>query len=193
MRVGIFVGLAPSLAGACESVKKNPIQVIEFMTRLNVKLAVFSPRGSSPYPTSVQLNPGGKYFSWKVWVPLYCFHGNIHDVVGIITTCIGRLCVIILPADPQKTRMLSETERALALARLSADEAVATRGRKERTTLRLVLRAFNFNVRFDVLIHLHTLRIVLALQTVLCTLCFTLVNISFQGLSLFLPTVVASR
>jgi len=136
MRVGIFVGLAPSLAGAFGGLLASGLLSVPDI---------------------------GTVKSWR----------KIFLVEGIITTCIGLLCVIILPADPQKTRMLSETERALALARLSADEVVATRGRKERTTLRLVLRAFNFN-------------------TVLCTLCFTLVNISFQGLSLFLPTVVAS-
>jgi len=136
MRVGIFFGLSPSLAGAFGGLLASGLLSVPDI---------------------------GTVKSWR----------KIFLVEGIVTTCIGLLCIIIIPADPQKTRMLSESERALALARMSADQAVATRGRKERTTLRLVLRAFNFN-------------------TALCTLCFILINISFQGLSLFLPTVVAS-
>lgn len=43
--------------------------------------------------------------------------------------------------------MLNEKERALALARIDADRPVkGTEGRKERTTLPLIWRAFNFNV-----------------------------------------------
>jgi hypothetical protein len=45
--------------------------------------------------------------------------------------------------------MLDEEERALALARIDADQVVRTHGRKEPTTLRLVLRAFNLHVSFN--------------------------------------------
>lgn len=42
--------------------------------------------------------------------------------------------------------MLNAEERALALARIDADQIVSTHGQKEPTTLKLILRAFNFNV-----------------------------------------------
>jgi hypothetical protein len=42
--------------------------------------------------------------------------------------------------------MLNEEQRALAIARLDADAVVKVSGRKERTTLRLVIRSLNFNV-----------------------------------------------
>jgi len=105
--------------------------------------------------------------------------GTIHSwrklflIEGIITTGIGLLCIFIIPTDPQHTKMFSPEERELALARIDADQTVRTYGKKERTTLKLVLRAFNFN-------------------TTICTLCYIMLNISFQGLSLFMPTIVAS-
>ncbi|KAJ7091474.1 MFS general substrate transporter [Mycena belliarum] len=86
---------------------------------------------------------------------------KIFLVEGIMTTGIGLLCFFMIPTDPQHTRMLNPEERALALARIDADQAVRTYGRKEPTTFRLVLN-------------------------------YTLANISFQGLSLFLPTVIAT-
>jgi hypothetical protein len=42
--------------------------------------------------------------------------------------------------------MLNEEERALALARIHADQVVGTHGRKERTSLKLVARSFSFSV-----------------------------------------------
>ncbi|KAJ7622953.1 MFS general substrate transporter [Mycena polygramma] len=98
---------------------------------------------------------------------------KIFLVEGIITTGIGLLCFIIIPTDPQHTRMLTPEEKALALARIDADQVVRTHGRKEQTTFKLVWRAFNIN-------------------TTLCLLCYIMVNISFQGLSLFMPTVIAT-
>ena len=58
----------------------------------------------------------------------------------------GLLCVIIFPTHPQHTRMLNEEERALALARIDADQAVSTHGRKEPTSVRLIFRAFSLHV-----------------------------------------------
>ncbi|GLB41650.1 putative MFS general substrate transporter [Lyophyllum shimeji] len=98
---------------------------------------------------------------------------KIFLIEGIITTGFGLLCFLILPADPQRTRMLNEEERALALARIDADQAVKTQGRRERATFALVLRSFSFH-------------------TILCTVIYVMLNISFQGLSLFMPTVVAT-
>ncbi|KAJ6514989.1 MFS general substrate transporter [Mycena vitilis] len=98
---------------------------------------------------------------------------KIFLVEGIITTGIGLLCFIIIPTDPQHTRMLTPEEKALALARIDADQVVQTHSRKEHTTFKLVWRAFNIN-------------------TTLCLLCYIMANISFQGLSLFMPTVIAT-
>ncbi|KAJ7043759.1 MFS general substrate transporter [Mycena alexandri] len=98
---------------------------------------------------------------------------KIFLVEGIITTGIGLLCFVIIPTDPQRTRMLTPEEKALALARIDADQVVRTYGRKEPTTLKLILRSFNIN-------------------TTLCLLCYIMANISFQGLSLFMPTVIAT-
>ncbi|KAJ7180788.1 MFS general substrate transporter [Mycena filopes] len=98
---------------------------------------------------------------------------KIFLVDGIITTGIGLACFIIIPTDPQRTRMLNPEEKVLALARIDADQVVRTYGRKEPTTTRLILRSFNIN-------------------TTLCLLCAIMANISFQGLSLFMPTVIAT-
>ena len=56
------------------------------------------------------------------------------------------MLLLIVPEDPSKPRLLSAAERQLALARIDADQVVKTQGRKEKTTLKLVLRAFNFIV-----------------------------------------------
>ncbi|KAJ6518943.1 MFS general substrate transporter [Mycena sanguinolenta] len=98
---------------------------------------------------------------------------KIFLVEGIITTGFGLLCFLIIPTDPERTRMLTAEERALALARIDADQVVRTQGRKERTTFRLVWRSFNINTTF-------------------CLLGYLMANISFQGLSLFMPTVIAT-
>ncbi|KAF9006194.1 MFS general substrate transporter, partial [Cyathus striatus] len=94
--------------------------------------------------------------------------------VCIITTGIGILLLFFIPDDPRTTRFLNDDERALAIARIDADQAIKTGGRKEKTTLKLVLRSFN-------------------IHTTLCVICFIMINISFQGLSLFLPTVITTR
>ncbi|KAJ7574271.1 MFS general substrate transporter [Mycena floridula] len=141
LRVGIFFGLSPPLAGAFGGLLASGL--------LSVK------------------DIGG-VTSWR----------KIFFIEGIITTGIGLLCFFILPTDPQHTRMLNAEERALALARIDADQAARTYGRKEPTTLRLVLRSFNFNARRS--------------QTTVCAMCYLMINISFQGLSLFMPTVVAT-
>ncbi|KAK0466946.1 MFS general substrate transporter [Desarmillaria tabescens] len=105
----------------------------------------------------------GTVMSWR----------KIFLVEGIITTGFGLLCFIILPTDPQHTRMLNPQERALALTRIDADQATRVGGMRERTTWKLVWRAFNFN-------------------TAICSICYLMINVSFQGLSLFMPTVIAT-
>ncbi|KAF8954838.1 MFS general substrate transporter [Flammula alnicola] len=98
---------------------------------------------------------------------------KIFFVEGIITTGVGLLLLVIIPSDPLKSRMLNEAERKLAIARLNADQIIKTNGKREPTTLKLVARSFN-------------------IWTMVCSLGFLMINVSFQGLSLFLPTVVNS-
>jgi len=98
---------------------------------------------------------------------------KIFFVEGIITLAIGFALLFIMPDDPRKTKMLNESERSLAIARINADATVKTDGVKEKTTLKLILRSFN-------------------LWTIVCAMGYLFVNVSFQGLSLFLPTVVNS-
>lgn len=90
---------------------------------------------------------GGRYFSLKVRPHIsLTIKYQVLTTQGIITTGFGLLCFLIIPTDPQRTRIFKPAERALALARIDADQAVRTNGRKESTTLRLVWRSFNINV-----------------------------------------------
>ncbi|KAK1232371.1 hypothetical protein PQX77_004493 [Marasmius sp. AFHP31] len=131
LRVGIFFGLSPALAGAFGGLLASGLLSVDDIV------------------------------------------ANVHFAEGIITTGLGLLCFLILPNDPQNTRMFNDAERAIALARLDADQNVDTHGKKEKTTLKLVMRSFNFN-------------------TTICAISYLLINISFQGLSLFMPTVIAT-
>ncbi|KAG6811879.1 hypothetical protein H0H92_005405 [Tricholoma furcatifolium] len=72
---------------------------------------------------------------------------KIFLIEGIITTGFGLLCFLIFPADPRHTHLLNEEERALALARIDADQAVRTQGRREKTTFRLVTQALSIHLR----------------------------------------------
>jgi hypothetical protein len=62
---------------------------------------------------------------------------------GLITTILGLILLFIVPEDPSKSRMLNVAERKLALDRIDADQVVKSQGKKEKTTLPLVLRSFN--------------------------------------------------
>ncbi|TFK39756.1 MFS general substrate transporter [Crucibulum laeve] len=134
LRVGIFVGLSPTLAGAFGGLLASGLLSVS-----NI----------------------GVVSSWR----------KIFLIEGIITTGFGLILFFILPDNPRTTRMLNKEERALAIARIDKDQVVKTAGRKEATSLKLVLRSFNAH-------------------TTVCAFCFMMINISFQGLSLFLPTVV---
>ncbi|KAF4569590.1 hypothetical protein EYR40_008568 [Pleurotus pulmonarius] len=143
LRVGIFFGISPPLAGALWCL---PFKVGGLLASGLLSVGDF-----------------GAVTSWR----------KVFFIEGIITTGFGLLCFLIIPTDPQHTRIFTPAERALALARIDADQAVRTNGRKESTTLRLVWRSFNVN-------------------TMICTIAYVMINISFQGLSLFMPTVVAT-
>lgn len=53
--------------------------------------------------------------------------------------------------------MLTAEEKALALARIDADQIVRTHGRKEPTTFRLIWKSFNINVGISAPTPLRTL------------------------------------
>jgi len=80
----------------------------------------------------------------------------------------------IVPEDPSQSKILNSEERKMAMARIDADQIVKSQGVKEKTTTKLVLRSFN-------------------LITCSCILCFVLLNMSFQGMSLFLPSVIRTQ
>ncbi|KDR80782.1 hypothetical protein GALMADRAFT_241222 [Galerina marginata CBS 339.88] len=136
LRIGIFFGLSPPLAGGFGGLLASGLLSVADI---------------------------GSVQRWR----------KIFLIEGIITTGFGIFLLFFMPADPTKTRLLNEEERALAISRIDADQAVKMGGRKESTSLKLILRSFSLN-------------------TILCTISYIMINISFQGLSLFLPTVINS-
>ncbi|KAF9484525.1 MFS general substrate transporter [Pholiota conissans] len=136
IRIGLFLGISPALAGAFGGLLASGL---------------------------LSIRDFGVVHTWR----------KIFFAEGIITTSVGILLLFFIPGDPLKSRLLSEDERKLALARLNADQIVKTNGKKEPATVKLVLRSLN-------------------IWTIACCVYFILVNISFQGLSIFLPTVVNS-
>ncbi|KAF8523418.1 major facilitator superfamily domain-containing protein [Gautieria morchelliformis] len=143
-RVGIFFALSPPLAGAS-------------MFKVYV-----SEVGGLLASGLLSINSIGPVTSWR----------KIFFVEGLITAGIGVVCLFIIPADPERSRLLTKEERVLALKRIALDRVVKN-SKREKTRLNLVLRAFNFNAGLN-------------------ALCYILINISFQGLSLFMPTVIAT-
>ncbi|TEB22529.1 MFS general substrate transporter [Coprinellus micaceus] len=117
---------------------------------------------------------GGLLASGLLRVPDF---GSVHSwrkiflIEGLITTVFGLVLLFFVPEDPSKSKLLSPEERALAVARIDADRFVKTDGKTEKTTWKLVWRSFN-------------------IMTISCTVCFVIINMSFQGLSLFLPSVI---
>ncbi|KAJ3534903.1 hypothetical protein NMY22_g6720 [Coprinellus aureogranulatus] len=96
---------------------------------------------------------------------------KIFLVEGLITTVFGLILLFFVPEDPSKSKLLTAEERTLAVARIDADRIVKSEGKLEKTTWKLVWRSFN-------------------IMTISCTICFMIINMSFQGLSLWLPSVI---
>ncbi|KAF7308963.1 MFS general substrate transporter [Mycena kentingensis (nom. inval.)] len=164
----VFLGMAEggTLAGLTYIISRY-YRRRELVMRIGIFFGVSAPLGGAfgglLASGLLSVDSIGSVTSWR----------KIFLVEGVITTGVGILGFWIIPTDPVHTKMLTEEERALALARISADQAVSTDGKKERTSLSLVLRSFNIHTTF-------------------CALCYFLVNISFQGLALFMPTVIAT-
>ncbi|KAJ7578109.1 major facilitator superfamily domain-containing protein [Mycena floridula] len=106
----------------------------------------------------------GKIGSRKSWE-------NIFLVEGIITIGCGVLLMLVFPTDPETTKMLTEGERQLAIARLYADQP-SIKDTKEKITLKIVKRGI-FNV-----------------TTLACVGFFSIGNLSVQGLGIFLPSIL---
>jgi hypothetical protein len=92
----------------------------------------------------LSIKPIGSVTSWR----------KIFFVEGLITTGIGVVCLFIIPADPERSRLLTKEERVLALKRIALDRVMRS-SKREKTRLSLVLRAFNFNVSVTRIIVFH--------------------------------------
>lgn len=84
------------------------------------------------------IDPIGSVTSWR----------KIFLVEGVITTGLGVISLFIIPADPERSRLFTKAERALALKRIAADRVMKS-SKREKTRLSLVLRALNFNVSYS--------------------------------------------
>ncbi|KAF8518507.1 MFS general substrate transporter [Hysterangium stoloniferum] len=98
---------------------------------------------------------------------------KIFLVEGIITTGIGILCVFFIPDHPKHSRLLTEDERALVLEGTAKKSNLPDASTERRIHPRLILRSITFHVG-------------------LCALGNVFINISLQGLNIFLPTIIAS-
>ncbi|KAL1747009.1 major facilitator superfamily domain-containing protein [Schizophyllum fasciatum] len=96
---------------------------------------------------------------------------NVFLVEGILTIACGIVMLVIFPADPERTRMLTAEERRLAIARLHADQPLIT-VTKERTDWPLVKRG------------------ILSPVTLVCGRLFIVGALSAQGLGIFLPSIL---
>ncbi|KAF5332795.1 hypothetical protein D9611_005179 [Ephemerocybe angulata] len=99
---------------------------------------------------------------------------KIFLIEGVLTVAFGIALLWIMPDDPTVTKMLNEEERKLAIRRIESDQVIKTQGRKEKTSAKLVSHSFS-------------------IITVGCIISFITLNMSFQGMSLFLPTVINSQ
>jgi hypothetical protein len=92
-------------------------------------------------------------------------------VLRIITICVGIISLYLFPADPSQTRIFSEDERALAMARIYRDQPAITE-HKEKASWFLIRRGiFNVNVLAGSWIYI-------------CD------QITVQGLSIFTATIL---
>ena len=159
---------------------------------------VSSPQVSYGYQTSAACTHGERYapvslISLRRRRLISSIIAQIFLIEGLITTVFGLLLLFFVPEDPSKSKLLSPEERALAVARIDADRFVKTDGKTEKTTWKLVWRSFNIMVGILPLLRRASVSDQPVLQTISCTVCFVIINMSFQGLSLFLPSVINTR
>lgn len=94
---------------------------------------------------------------------------NIFFFEGLLTILIGLIAPIWLPASPATCAFLTDRERAIAAERLRRESRAQP---DERVTLA------------------HVRRAVLCIHNYTCAIGFFLINITVQGLSVFLPTIL---
>ncbi|KAF2752085.1 MFS general substrate transporter [Sporormia fimetaria CBS 119925] len=101
-------------------------------------------------------------------MPIYGWR-NIFFFEGLITVLIGLWAPYVMPTNPADTWFLNERERRIAAARL-----VVKGGAEEHE-----------KVEFK-----HFLRSIMNINNYICALGFFCINITVQGISLFMPTIL---
>jgi hypothetical protein len=94
---------------------------------------------------------------------------NIFFFEGLITMALGFAAPLILPQSPATANWLTDTERHIAVQRLVLQSA-STPNEKVTTT--------------------HIRRAIFNINNTICAAGFLLINITVQGLSLFMPTIL---
>ncbi|KAJ7286879.1 major facilitator superfamily domain-containing protein [Mycena rebaudengoi] len=95
---------------------------------------------------------------------------NIFLLEGVITMAVALLGFLFLPRAPESNKFLSDRERTIAMERLRTGNAGVNEA--EKTDFALIKRAF------------------FSMNTMICALGFLLCNITVQGVSLFMPTLL---
>ena len=96
---------------------------------------------------------------------------NIFLVEGIVTMGLGIILIFIFPDDPERSKLLTEEERELAIKRILVDQPQVTETR-EKTDPRLIKRG---------LLNINTIG---AIWIYSCS------NVTVQGLGVFLPSIL---
>lgn len=94
---------------------------------------------------------------------------NIFFFEGLLTIVVGLLAPVWLPSSPSTCRFLTDRERAIAAERLRREHRAQP---DEKLTLE------------------HVRRAVMCIHNYTCAFGFFLINITVQGLSVFLPTIL---
>ncbi|KAH7339653.1 major facilitator superfamily domain-containing protein [Rhizoctonia solani] len=97
---------------------------------------------------------------------------NIFLVEGAITMALGLAAFYFLPGPAEKTKFLSEREKMIAIQRLVQDGGEANTAGSHAAKGDSWWRAFK------------------SLNTWICAICFLLNNMTVQGISLFMPTLM---
>ncbi|KAI5479101.1 major facilitator superfamily protein [Pseudohyphozyma bogoriensis] len=95
---------------------------------------------------------------------------KIFLVEGIITTSLGVLSIFVVPDGPANARWLTVAERDIGVRRLAV--GVMGVSTSDKTSSKIVKRSF------------------MNLQTWMCALGYSFINIVVQGAGLFLPTII---
>ncbi|KAK2028781.1 major facilitator superfamily transporter [Colletotrichum zoysiae] len=95
---------------------------------------------------------------------------NIFFFEGLFTTIAGCLAPIWMPTDPATAYFLDDRERAIAVERLQRQQKANTQAKVEMRDVKTA---------------------VLCIHNYICAFGFFLINMTVQGLSVFMPTILA--